>query len=142
MQMSSRGVRTLLLQKTVLGFAAAAFISLTSSAFAADAARGAQVYEEQGCNGCHAPKEALVGPPHCGVVGRKAGAVEGYPYSETLKSSGLTWDEKTLHQFIESPLSFLSGSNMGYAGLYDEKDRTDLIEFLKTQRAAGAPECK
>jgi cytochrome c len=131
-----------LYKKVLIGFTAIAFASISTGASAADAARGAKVYEEQGCNGCHAPKEALVGPPHCGVVGRKAGALEGYPYSEVMKDSGLTWDEKTLHQFIESPLSFLSGSNMGYAGLYDEKDRTDLIEFLKTQRAAASPECK
>jgi cytochrome c len=129
-------------KKTLFSFAAVAFVSFASSAFAADAARGAQVYEEQGCNGCHAPKEALVGPPHCGVVGRKAGSITGYAYSEVMKESGLTWDDKTLHEFIESPLSFLSGSNMGYAGLYDEKDRTDLIAFLKTQRAANSPECQ
>lgn len=118
-----------------------AFI-VSSPILAADAARGAKVYEEQGCVGCHAAKEVLVGPPHCGVVGRKAGSVPGYAYSETMKSSGLTWDEKTLSQFIESPLSFLSGSNMGFAGLYDEKERADLIEFLKTQRAANSPDCQ
>jgi cytochrome c len=141
--MSSRGASPLsLYKKALIGFTATAFVTISTGAFAADAARGAKVYEEQGCNGCHAPKEALVGPPHCGVVGRKAGAIEGYAYSEVMKTSGLTWDEKTLHQFIESPLSFLSGSNMGFAGLFDEKDRTDLIEFLKTQRAADSPECK
>jgi len=128
--------------KALIGFAAIAFASISTGASAADAARGAKIYEEQGCNGCHAPKEALVGPPHCGVVGRKAGMIEGYAYSETMKESGLTWDEKTLHQFIESPLSFLSGSNMGFAGLFDEKDRTDLIAFLKTERAADSPACK
>jgi cytochrome c len=131
-----------LYKKLLVGIAAAAATSLASSAFAADAARGAKVYEEQGCSGCHAAKEALVGPPHCGVVGRKAGSVPDYPYSDVMKESGLTWDEKTLHQFIESPLSFLSGSNMGFAGLYDEKERTDLIEFLKTHRAANSPDCQ
>jgi len=129
-------------KKILIGFAALAAASFAASAAsAADAANGAKVYEEQGCSGCHAPKEALVGPPHCGIVGRKAGAIEGYAYSETMKDSGLTWDEATLHQFIESPLSFLSGSNMGFAGLFDEKERTDLIEFLKTQRAATSPDC-
>lgn len=142
--MSSRGAPTLSLSKTALfGATAIAFASFVSgAAFAADAARGAQIYEEQGCNGCHAAKEVLVGPPHCGVVGRKAGTVEGYAYSEVMKSSGLTWDEANLSQFIESPLTFLSGSNMGFAGLFDEKDRMDLIEFLKTQRAANSPDCK
>ncbi len=130
-------------KKTFIGFAAAAFASFAASAaFAADATRGAKVYEEQGCSGCHAAKETLVGPPHCGVVGRKAGTIEGYAYSEVMKDSGLTWTEENLHQFIESPLTFLSGSNMGFAGLFDEEQRNDLIEFLKTQRAADSPDCK
>lgn len=132
-----------LYNKILFSFAAVAFSSFVAgAASAADAARGAKVYEEQGCIGCHAPKDTLVGPPHCGIVGRKAGTVPGYAYSEVMKDSGLTWDEKTLHQFIESPLSFLSGSNMGYAGLFDEKERADLIEFLKTERAPTSAACK
>ena len=38
----------------------------------------------------------LVGPELNGVVGRKAGSVEGYSYSDANKNSGLTWDEATL----------------------------------------------
>ena len=130
-------------KKTFIGFAAVAFASFAASAAsAADAARGAKIYEEQGCSGCHAAKETLVGPQHCGIVGRKAGAIEGYAYSEVMKDSGLVWDEKNLHAFIESPLTFLSGSNMGFAGLFDETDRNDLIEFLKVQRAPDSPDCK
>lgn len=129
-------------QKTLIGFAAAAFVSFASAASAADAARGAQVYEEQGCSGCHAPKEALVGPPHCGIIGRKAGAIEGYAYSDAIKDSGLTWDEKTLKEFLNGPLTFLPGTNMGFAGLYEEKDLNDLIAFLKTNRAADSADCK
>lgn len=132
-----------LYQKTLISFVAVAFASLApAAASAADASRGAQVYEEQGCSGCHAPKEALVGPPHCGVVGRKAGSIDGYAYSDAVKTSGLTWDEKTIREFLNSPLTFLPGTNMGFAGLYDEKDLTDLIAFLKQDRAAGSAACQ
>lgn len=123
-------------------FAIAAALLTPAAASAADAARGAEVYDEQGCSGCHAAKEVLVGPPHCGVVGRAAGSVEGYAYSDVIASSGLTWDEETLDQFIGSPLSFLPGTNMGFAGLYDEADRASLIEFLKTERAATSAACQ
>jgi len=127
----------------LIGATAIAFASFVSgAAFAADAARGAKLYEEQACNGCHAAKTVLVGPPHCGVVGRKAGSVPGYDYSDAVRSSGLTWTEANISQFIESPLTFMSGTKMGFAGLFDEKDRADLIEFLKTERAADSPECK
>lgn len=129
-------------QNISIAFLAGAALSFASAASAADAARGAKVYEEQGCSACHAPKETLVGPPHCGVFGRKAGTVPGYAYSAVMQGSGLTWDEKTLNDFISAPLAFLSGTNMGFAGLYDEKDRADLIAFLKQGRAAASPACK
>jgi cytochrome c len=130
-------------KNTLIGFAAFAFAAIASvGAFAADAARGQSIYEEQGCVACHGAKEALVGPPHCGVFDRKAGSVEGFMYSDAMKESGIVWDEKNLHEFLSSPLTFVSGTMMGYAGLAEEKDRADLIEFLKTQRAADSAACK
>lgn len=129
-------------QKTCIALLVGTIASWGGAASAADAGRGAKVYEEQGCSACHAPKQTLVGPPHCGVVGRKAGTVPGFAYSAVMQGSGLTWDEKTLNDFIASPLSFLSGTNMGFAGLYEEKDRADLIAFLKQDRAASSAACK
>ena len=41
-----------------------------------------------------------IGPNLYGVVGRKAGAVPNFAYSESLKGSGLTWDEPTLDKWI------------------------------------------
>ena len=132
----------MLFSHRTLVVAGMALVLGSSAAFAADSVRGAKVYEEQGCVGCHGAKEVVVGPPHCGVFGRKAGSIPGYAYSDVIKSSGITWDEKNLSQFIESPLVFMSGTNMGFAGLFDEKDRTDLIEFLKTERAPNSPACQ
>lgn len=99
------------------------------SANAADLTHGQKLYEE--CSGCHALKENLIGPKHCGVFGRKAGAVPDFTYSAVMHSAGFSWDDKHLDAFLTSPLSYLSGTNMGYAGLYDEKDRQDLIAYLK-----------
>jgi cytochrome c len=62
---------------------------------------------------------------------RPAGKVPDFTYSGAMESSGLVWDEKTLDDFLTMPLSYLSGTNMGYAGLFDEKDRADLIGYLK-----------
>jgi len=130
-------------QNTLIGFAAFAFAAFTSAgAFAADAARGESIYEEQGCVACHGAKETVVGPAHCGVFGRKAASAPGFMYSDAMKESGIVWDEKNLHEFLSSPLTFVSGTNMGYAGLPEEKDRADLIEFLKTERAADSAACK
>ena len=95
---------------------------------AADLAKGEVLYEE--CKGCHALRENLMGPRHCWVVGRPAGKVPDFTYSDVMKQSKLIWDAKTLDQFLAMPLSFMSGTIMGYAGIYDKKDRDDLIAYL------------
>ena len=50
------------------------------------------------CRECHSIKanDNRLGPSLSGVYGRKAGSVEGFPYSNAMKTSDLTWDESTL----------------------------------------------
>jgi len=78
-------------------FAVAALAASHGIAVAQDAAAGEKVFGK--CKICHQIGETAknaVGPVLNGVVGRKAGTVEGYSYSPENKSSGLTWDEATL----------------------------------------------
>jgi cytochrome c len=122
-------------------------VAVTPLALAQDVARGAKLYKE--CEGCHGTTKVLatssdqkMGPPHCGVVGRKAGTVEGFPYSDVMREAGFVWDDKHLHEFLTFPISYLPGTNMGYAGMYDENDRNDVIAFLKAERALTSPACQ
>lgn len=107
---------------------------------AADLAHGALLYKE--CAGCHAPQRTLMGPPHCGVVGRKAASIEGYTYSDTLRAASFAWDDKHLHEFLTFPIMYMPGTKMGFAGMFDENDRNDLIAFLKSERAPESPACQ
>ena len=97
-------------------------------AAAADLHNGEHHYEE--CRTCHALDMPVIGPPHCNVVGRKAGTFTGFEYTDAMKNSGLTWDENTLDQFLNDPLTFMPGTAMGFAGVRDPKDRADLIAYL------------
>jgi cytochrome c len=112
--------------------AAAVAVSLAgawiSQAQAADPGRGAALYAE--CQGCHSLRENMMGPRHCWVVGRPAARVPDFNYSDAMKNSGLTWDDATLDKFLTTPFAFLPGTSMGYAGVYDQKDRDDLIAYL------------
>lgn len=72
-----------------------------------------------------------MGPLHCGLIGRRAGSVPGFTYSDVMRESGIIWTPENLSEFLRSPLSFLPGTNMGYDGVYDARDRADLIAFLK-----------
>jgi cytochrome c len=66
-----------------------------------------------------------------GVIGRTAGSVVGYSYSEANKQSGLTWDEATFREYIKNPKAKVSGTTMSCTGLKDEHKINDLLAYLK-----------
>lgn len=92
-------------------------------------ARGARVYER--CAACHALEWDRTGPRHCGLIGRRAGSVPGFPYSPAMRRAGFVWDERTLDRFLRSPLTAVPGTSMGYDGVKDDAERQDLIVFLR-----------
>src|SRR5580693_8084389 len=54
---------------------------------AGDAAKGADVFQDR-CSSCHVLNGIGQGPSLLGVVGRKAGALPNFNYSDALKASG------------------------------------------------------
>ena len=86
------------------------------------------------CAACHTNKPGInaVGPTLFGVVGRKAGSVPGYAYSEANKASGLTWDEATLDEYLTAPMKKVPGTKMVFAGISDPAERKTVIDYLKT----------
>jgi len=100
------------------------------------AAQDGEVMFNNNCRTCHTTKEGdnRLGPSLAGVVGRKAGALEGFNFSESLKDSGITWDEASLDKFIENPEAVVRGNNMKpYGGMDSAEDRKTIIEFLKSK---------
>jgi len=85
------------------------------------------------CAVCHSfkPGEDRFGPSLAGVFGRKAAAVEGFPYSPALKASGLVWDESTLARWIEAPTLMVPGSAMNFPGIADARARADVIAYMR-----------
>ncbi len=86
------------------------------------------------CAACHAvvPGKNGIGPSLAGVFGRKAGQAPGYAYSAANLSSGLTWDEATLDEYLTAPAKKVPGTKMTYAGQADPAARQALIAYLKT----------
>jgi cytochrome c len=88
------------------------------------------------CRECHSfvKDDNRLGPSLYGVVGRKAGALAGFAYSESLKDSGVTWDEPTLDNWIANPDAVISGNSMSppYGGVADAGIRKKIIAYLKT----------
>ena len=67
--------------------------------------------------------------------GRHSGSAEGYSYSQANKSSGITWDETTLFDYLLAPKKYIPGTKMVFAGLKKAKDRKNLIAHLKKATA-------
>lgn len=118
--------------------AAFAVVGALGSAAAQDAnvEEGAEVFKK--CRACHdlgPDAKNKVGPVLNGIIGRKAGTIDGFAYSDANKASGakgLTWTEDVLFKYLENPLTFMPGTKMAFAGLKDPQDRKDLIAYLKS----------
>ena len=76
-----------------------------------------------------------MGPVLNGVVGRTAGTLEGYNYSDAMKqagANGLVWQPDTLATFLENPREHVPGTKMSFPGLKDQTDRENVIAYLAT----------
>lgn len=98
--------------------------------------RGEQVYAR--CAACHAVESNRTGPQHCGLFGRRAGTAPGFTgYSQVLRDSKIVWDARSLDVFLRDPMKVVPGTTMGYAGVKDPKERSDLIAWLRESTRAG-----
>ena len=94
---------------------------------------GAKLYNA--CRACHSTTpddENKAGPTFYRLFGRKAGAVEDYPYSDTLAQSDLIWTEETLSAlFRDGPENYVPGSRMPLQRMENPDDRAALIAHMK-----------
>lgn len=99
-----------------------------------DAARGATAFNA--CRSCHSvePGGMAIGPTMHGVVGRMAGTLPGYTYSDAMKAHGRVWSEQHLYDFLLAPQQVVVGTKMGYGGMADPQMRADVVTYLATLR--------
>lgn len=100
--------------------------------FTGDAAAGEKVFMQ--CASCHVVEPGVnrVGPSLAGIIGRVAGTVEGFNYSDANKNSGITWTPEKMFQYLENPQRVVPGTKMAFAGLKNGQDRADVIAYIKT----------
>ncbi|GJD01987.1 cytochrome c [Colletotrichum higginsianum] len=107
-------------------------IKLTS-AIPGDAKKGANLFKTR-CAQCHTVEKDggnKIGPALHGLWGRKTGSVDGYSYTDANKKKGIEWNDQTLFEYLENPKKYIPGTKMAFGGLKKEKDRNDLIAYLK-----------
>ena len=124
------------MKRNILTLVLAAALSLPGAVALAgegDAEAGKKVYKK--CKACHALEEGKnkVGPHLAGIMGREAGMVEGFKYSKAMKEAEpFVWDEANMDAFLTKPKAFMKGTKMSFAGLKKEKQRVDVIAYLKS----------
>ncbi len=87
------------------------------------------------CKTCHSVEKGKngIGPSLASVVGRTAGSVEGYQYSEAMKSANITWSKENLDGHIAKPASIVPGNKMAplFEGIVEAEDRKAIIDYLE-----------
>ena len=86
------------------------------------------------CAICHSPEPGVnkLGPSLAGVVGRPAGSLKDYSYSEAMQKAGLTWTRLMLDRWIANPQAVVKGTKMLFAGLNNAAERKAIIDYLAT----------
>jgi cytochrome c len=110
----------------------AAWMLAPTVASAGDASAGADVFKSE-CAECHSVKEGKnkKGPSLFGIVGRKAGSLPDYDYSDAVRKTSWTWTAEQLHSYLSQPAKQANpGTKMKYDGLTDAKDLDNLISYL------------
>lgn len=123
-------------------------VAAPGAALAQNAEEGESVFRK--CQSCHRigpDAKNFTGPVLNGVIGRQAGTVADFNYSDLNKAAGangLVWTEELIVQYLADPAPFLkkfltdkgkadlaTGTTRMVFKLPDEQDRKDVVAYLK-----------
>ena len=129
-------------QRRGTAFARAALLAAALSALGAgpsraagDPAKGRAAFVRQ-CAICHTVERGgdnRFGPNLFGIVGRKAGTVGDFGYTNAFKTrANWEWTEDALGGWVMFPGMMVPGTAMGVFQGVAERDRDDLVAYLAT----------
>ena len=116
-------------------------ISIAALLAHADPARGADDAQKL-CGACHTLTSGggnLVGPNLYGVMGQKIADKAGYDFSSALKSKQGSWTFAAMNDWLTDPKTDAPGTKMAFAGIASDKQRADVIDYLRTDAASPLP---
>jgi len=106
-------------------------VSGASASAEGDASKGERVFRK--CKACHSLEagKKMMGPSLAGLLGRKAGTVEGFRYSKAMAAKDIVWDDETMSAFLKAPRTYIKGTKMAFVGLRKPQEVEDLLAYLK-----------
>ena len=124
--LSHRGASVALVLLALIGSS----MVLPSRAAGQNGQDGQALFQKR-CAGCHALDADHEGPRLRGVVGRAAGTVKTFQYSEALKNAKHTWDEVRLDKWLMDTESVVPDNDMSFR-VPKQEERTAIISYLKS----------
>ena len=94
-------------------------------------AQEGQALFQKRCTGCHALDSDHEGPRLRGVIGRAAGSVKTFEYSEALKNAKFTWDEANLDKWLTDTEAVVPDNDMSFR-VPKQEERAAIISYLKS----------
>lgn len=126
---------------SLLAAASALLVTSVSPAFAtkhsvvqdAMVAAGKAVYTHR-CKACHSVDSATnsFGPSLSGVVGRPAGTMPRFVYSNAMQKAKIVWTDANLRKWIADNEALVPGTRMRHVAITDVTEQDFLIEYLKS----------
>ena len=108
----------------------------------ADPAAGEADTKKLGCVACHTFAEggkAGLGPNLYNVVGGPHAHMQGFDYSAALKSKTGPWTYDALNEWLHKPSAYAPGTRMSFAGIKNDQERADVIDYLRTLSPSPLP---
>jgi cytochrome c len=107
------------------------------TAEAADIAKGQAAFVRQ-CAICHTIDKGgdnRVGPNLFGVIGRRAGTVAGFKYTNAFRNTAnFEWSEGLLGPWISLPAVMVPGTSMATFPGVSDRDKDDIVAYVAAQK--------
>lgn len=107
------------------------------TAEAADIAKGQAAFARQ-CSICHTIDKGgdnRVGPNLFGVIGRRAGTVAGFRYTNAFRNTAnFEWSEGLLGPWISLPAVMVPGTSMATFPGVSDRDKDDIVAYVAAQK--------